>query len=398
MFFRCGFFFPPPFLECLTLLSLSVCVLPCALFLCAWLLHKFFTLYHSGSPARVRPSVRCSSLHTKHPTMSLGSIRGVEQQQQQQQQQPPLEDASTASSSPPARQKRQSLDSRRRHAAAATPTKSTQHRNWTPDEDRQLLELVAKYDVLKTKRWTHIAELMGTGRIGKQCRDRYLNHIDPCVVKTPWTPEEDRAIIEAQRRLGNVWTKIAEVVGNGRAANGIKNRWNSCLKRRVMLSGKSSGSDCAESSPSLPPLPQSPPPSKRAKKSRQSPARPQPVTDKTPVAEPSSLVTFPAQVPEEAQPFRIPVVPAVLSPPPPITINGGIAATTTAPENSSPLSVGTSSVSSPSFFEQEQQAYSGTGSDMLPFLDMPDSNNDLGYFVEPGQLSWFPVPELDTQF
>ena len=326
--------------------------------------------------------------------MSLGSNSDVEPQQQQQQQQ--LECASTASPpAPTAKAKRQRPGSQRRPAVAAA-AKPTQHRNWTPDEDKQLLELVAKYDVLKTKRWTHIAELMGTGRIGKQCRDRYLNHIDPCVVKTPWTPEEDYAIIEAQRRLGNVWTKIAEVVGNGRAANGIKNRWNSCLKRRVMLSGKSSGSDSAESSPSLP-SPPLPPPPKRMKKSHPPPARPQPVIDKTPAAEPSSLVTFP--VPEETQPFRVPVAPVVLAPPPPISINDGPATKTTtmtAPGSSSPMSVGTSLVSSPSLFEQEDPVYTEGDTDMLPFLTAPDANTSFDFLTEPGQSPWFVIPELDA--
>ena len=39
-------------------------------------------------------------------------------------------------------------------------------------------------------------------------------------------------IIAAQQRLGNAWTRIAELIGNGRPPNGIKNRWNSCLRFR----------------------------------------------------------------------------------------------------------------------------------------------------------------------
>ena len=321
--------------------------------------------------------------------MSLGPKSDFEQQQQQQQQQQLECATTTAIPAPMSKTKRQCSCSRRRHTTA-TATKSAQHRNWTPDEDRQLLELVAKYNVLKTKRWTYIAELMGTGRIGKQCRDRYLNHIDPCVVKTPWTPEEDRAIIEAQRRLGNVWTKIAEVVGNGRAANGIKNRWNSCLKRRVMLSGELSGSDSAESSPSPPPPP------KRAKKNTPPPqAQPQPpVINKTPVAEPSSLVTFPAQVPEQAQ--QLPAVPVALSQSPQVFSNEGGAATSTALGSPSPPSAGTSLVSSPPVFEQEDPVATDIGTDMLSFLTMPDANTDFDFLVEQGQLPWLVVPELDA--
>ena len=106
------------------------------------------------------------------------------------------------------------------------------HGNWTPDEDAMLLRLVQRYNTTRTKRWTYVAKVLGTGRIGKQCRDRYLNHIGPGVVKTPWTPEEDELVIAAQQRLGNSWTRIAEFIGNGRPPNGIKNRWNSCLRFR----------------------------------------------------------------------------------------------------------------------------------------------------------------------
>jgi len=111
---------------------------------------------------------------------------------------------------------------------------SGRHGNWTPEEDALLLKLVAKYDTARTKQWTYVAKMMGTGRIGKQCRDRYLNHIGPDVVKSPWTPEEDRIIILSQKLYGNSWTKIAGILGNGRPANGIKNRWNSCLRHRCL--------------------------------------------------------------------------------------------------------------------------------------------------------------------
>jgi len=117
---------------------------------------------------------------------------------------------------------------------------SGRHGNWTPEEDALLLKLVAKYDTARTKQWTYIAKMMGTGRIGKQCRDRYLNHTGPNVVKAPWTPEEDRIIILSQKLYGNSWTRIAGILGNGRPANGIKNRWNSCLRHRyIEIDGES---------------------------------------------------------------------------------------------------------------------------------------------------------------
>lgn len=36
------------------------------------------------------------------------------------------------------------------------------------------------------------------GRLGKQCRERWCNHLDPSVKKTKWTPHEDEVLFNAQ--------------------------------------------------------------------------------------------------------------------------------------------------------------------------------------------------------
>lgn len=72
-----------------------------------------------------------------------------------------------------------------------------------------------------------------TGRRGKQCRERYFNHLEPGIVKTPWTAEEDTAIVNAVHQYGSKWTFISKVLPQKRSPNGIKNRWNATLRRRV---------------------------------------------------------------------------------------------------------------------------------------------------------------------
>jgi hypothetical protein len=69
------------------------------------------------------------------------------------------------------------------------------------------------------------------GRIGKQCRERWTNHLDPNLKKGGWTHEEDTILAEAQQRWGNAWTKIAKLLP-GRAENAVKNRWNSAFRRK----------------------------------------------------------------------------------------------------------------------------------------------------------------------
>lgn len=98
--------------------------------------------------------------------------------------------------------------------------------SWTEEEDRMLISLVNQHG---TKKWTRIAEDL-PGRIGKQCRERYMNHLDPSINKSPWTEDEDLEIIRLREEFGNQWSKIAKKL-RGRTANAVKNRWNSALKR-----------------------------------------------------------------------------------------------------------------------------------------------------------------------
>ena len=100
--------------------------------------------------------------------------------------------------------------------------------SWTRQEDETIIEFVAQFG---TRNWTKLAELL-PGRIGKQCRERWRNHLDPGNSKEPWTPEEDEQLIQLHEQFGNQWVKIAAMMP-GRSDNHIKNRWNSTLKKRT---------------------------------------------------------------------------------------------------------------------------------------------------------------------
>ncbi|KAG6500135.1 transcription factor MYB74-like [Zingiber officinale] len=104
---------------------------------------------------------------------------------------------------------------------------------WTPEEDRKLIEYVQLHG---HRSWRSLPENAGLNRCGKSCRLRWNNYLRPGIKRGQFSDEEERQIVHLHSLLGNKWSKISSFLP-GRTDNEIKNHWNTRLKKKLLRMG-----------------------------------------------------------------------------------------------------------------------------------------------------------------
>ncbi|CAD8087499.1 unnamed protein product [Paramecium primaurelia] len=117
---------------------------------------------------------------------------------------------------------------------------------WTLPEDDLLRSIIYDYQNLnKGNKWSQIATTLNKisesniHRNGKQCRERWNNHLNPFINRNPWQLNEDLDLLQLSIQNGKKWALISKKLKIPRSENSVKNRFNCLLrKERSQKAGK----------------------------------------------------------------------------------------------------------------------------------------------------------------
>lgn len=139
-----------------------------------------------------------------------------------------------------------------------------QTKPWTIQED-EILKSLLMLNILfsefllifksenPNKKWVEVSKLLffkvgeAVYRSGKSCRERWNNYLCPYLKKFfsyntkfsyflrgDWSLEEDLKLFELVLKHGKKWAEISRII-TGRTENGVKNRYNSMLKKWMRM-------------------------------------------------------------------------------------------------------------------------------------------------------------------
>ncbi|CAI0380735.1 unnamed protein product [Linum tenue] len=102
---------------------------------------------------------------------------------------------------------------------------------WSKQEQKLLYSLTSSKGI---QNWSEIASLLGTNRTPFQCLERFQRSLNPRVLKSQWTKEEDAQLRAAVQKFGECnWQSVAATLRE-RTGTQCSNRW----KKSLRLNGK----------------------------------------------------------------------------------------------------------------------------------------------------------------
>jgi Myb-like DNA-binding domain len=105
---------------------------------------------------------------------------------------------------------------------------------WTDQEDAIVIEAVTSSAEQPFTRWSDLAQQL-PGRVGKQIRDRWVNHLNPNINHLPFSREDDLNLWNGHKKLGKRWVEIStKYFDSNRSENHIKNRWYSASFKKFI--------------------------------------------------------------------------------------------------------------------------------------------------------------------
>lgn len=105
---------------------------------------------------------------------------------------------------------------------------------WQDHEDAIVVEAVTTSTEQPFTRWSDLAQRL-PGRVGKQIRDRWVNHLNPNINHLPFSREDDLLLWNGHKKHGKRWVEISsKYFTSGRSENHIKNRWYSASFKKFI--------------------------------------------------------------------------------------------------------------------------------------------------------------------
>ena len=107
--------------------------------------------------------------------------------------------------------------------------------HWNQEEDNLLLQAVQQEE---NGRWNEVAKRIFYNsnfkifKSPKNCRERWLNHLDNKKKRGEWSPAEDLSIFKFVLENGKRWCKIVPILNEARTEHMIKNRFNSLINKQ----------------------------------------------------------------------------------------------------------------------------------------------------------------------